>query len=161
MSEVVKDVAVRRTITVEAPVERAFAVFTEQFDTWWPAEYYIGGTPPEVRTLQPRAGGRWFERSAAGEECDWGQVLAWEPPRRLVLSWGINGEWKYEPERARASEVEVLFTPEGPGSTRVDLEHRNIERHGDGWESVFAGVDSPGGWTGVLERYAAAAGGAR
>ncbi|MFL6128968.1 MAG: SRPBCC family protein [Mycobacteriales bacterium] len=157
MSETVQDTTVRRSVTVGAPADRAFAVFTEGFDGWWPVEHHIGASPPQVRTMEPREGGRWYERAADGTECDWGRVLAWEPPHRLLLAWQIDGRWQYDPDPARASEVEVRFVPEGPATTRVELEHRGFERHGDGWESVFTGVGGPGGWSGVLQRYAAAA----
>ena len=158
MSEIVQDTVVRRSVTVAAPAERAFAVFTEHFDSWWPAEHHLGAATPEVRTMEPRVGGRWYERAADGQECDWGRVLAWEPPHRVLLAWQIDGRWEYDPDPAHGSEVEVRFVTEGPASTRVELEHRGIERLGDGWESVLTGVSAPGGWGGILERYAASVG---
>jgi uncharacterized protein YndB with AHSA1/START domain len=102
MTEPMTDTLVRRSTSVGAPVERAFAVFTEQFHRWWPAEHHIGAGAPEVRVLEPGEGGRWFERAADGVECEWGRVLAWDPPRRLVLSWEINGRWQHDPDPAHA-----------------------------------------------------------
>jgi uncharacterized protein YndB with AHSA1/START domain len=157
LSEIAQDRVVRRSVTVAAPADRAFAVFTEGFDGWWPVEYHIGASMPQVRTMEPAEGGRWYERAADGTECDWGRVLAWEPPHRLLLAWQIDGHWQYDPDPARASEVEVRFVPEGPATTRVELEHRGFERHGDSWESVFTGVAGDGGWGGILQRYAATA----
>lgn len=159
MGETAQDVVVRRSVTVAAPVERAFAVFADGFDGWWPLEHHLGDETPQVRVLEQRAGGRWFERDPAGVECDWGRVLAWDPPRRLLLAWQIDGEWTYDPDRGRASEIEVRFTPDG-GGTRVDLEHRHIQRHGEGWPALLAGLESAAGWPGIMDRYAATAGGA-
>jgi uncharacterized protein YndB with AHSA1/START domain len=156
MTDATTDVVVRRAVTVAAPVERAFTVFTEDFDAWWPASHHIGAAPPVLRTLEAGPDGRWFERAADGTECDWGRVRVWEPPHRLVLSWEIGGDWRHEPEPAHASEVEVRFTSAGQAGTLVELEHRGIERH-PGWHRVHEGVSSPGGWPDVLDRYAAAA----
>ena len=156
MTDATTDVVVRNAVTVAAPVERAFAVFTADFETWWPAGYHLGDTPPVRLTLEAGPGGRWFERAADGTECEWGRVRVWEPPRRLVLSWEIGGDWKLDPDPEHASEIEVRFTPAGPNSTLVELEHRAIERH-PGWERVHEGVSSPGGWPGILDRYAEAA----
>jgi uncharacterized protein YndB with AHSA1/START domain len=105
--------------------------------------------------IEPKAGGRWYERGTDGVECDWGQVLAYEPPARVLLSWHLQGDWSYDPDPARASEVEVRFVAEAPDVTRVELEHRHIERHADP-EQVRAGIDSPGGWVGILAGYAEA-----
>src|SRR5918993_2249574 len=141
MTESTTAAVVRRSITVQAPAERAFDVFTERFHTWWPAEHFIGGAEPVARTMEGRQGGRWYERAADGSECDWGRVLTWEPPSRVVLSWQIDGNWTHDPDPEHGSEVEVTFTPVGPAGTRVDLEHRNIDRHGDTWRSVLQGVE--------------------
>ena len=156
MTDATTDVVVRSAVTVAAPVERAFTVFTAGFETWWPAGYHLGDTPPVMLALETGPGGRWFERAADGTECEWGRVRVWEPPRRLVLSWEIGGDWTHDPDPEHASEVEVRFTPAGPDSTLVELEHRAIERHPD-WERVHEGVSSPGGWPGILDRYAQAA----
>lgn len=144
---------VRRTLRVNVPIDRAFRVLTEKMGTWWPASHHIGKTPFTEIVVEPRAGGRWFERGAAGTECDWGRVLVWEPPKRLILAWHLQPDWQYSTDPARASEVAFEFIAEGPEATRLEFEHRHIERHGEGWERLFGEVDSPGGWTGVLAEY--------
>jgi uncharacterized protein YndB with AHSA1/START domain len=146
---------VRKAITVQAPVERAFQVFTEGFDTWWPRSHHIGQSPLAEEVLELKVGGRCYGRSVDGSECDWGSVLVLEPPHRLVLAWRINLQWQFEPDPDKASEVEVRFTPLGDGSTRVELEHRHLERHGEGFEAIGKAVDAPNGWSGILEQYAA------
>jgi uncharacterized protein YndB with AHSA1/START domain len=148
-----QNVSVTKTVTVGAGRERAFTVFTERFFTWWPKSHHIGDADLADAVIEPREGGRWYERGVDGTECDWGQVLAWEPPARLVLSWHLQGDWHYDPDPARASEIEVRFVEESSGSTRVELEHRHIERHDEPAE-VRGGVDSPNGWTGILAAYA-------
>jgi uncharacterized protein YndB with AHSA1/START domain len=145
---------VRRDVTVEAPAERAFSVFVERQSAWWPADYHIGEQAPEAIVVEPHQGGRWFERAPDGRECDWGRVLAWEPPNRIVLSWQINAEWQFDPDEAKGSEVEVTFTPSGPSSTHVQLEHRNFERHGAGAPTVRESIAGEGGWAGILARFA-------
>jgi uncharacterized protein YndB with AHSA1/START domain len=156
MTQQATDASVHASITVDAPLERAFSVFTEGLDAWWPREHHLRDVDIRTAVLEPRLGGRWYEKSVDDGECDWGQVLAWEPPHRLVLSWQISPEWKPEPEPAKSSEIEVRFTAEGPARTRVDLEHRAFERHGPGGDSMREAVGGPGGWSGGLERYAAA-----
>ena len=148
---------VRKTITVKATVDHAFKVFTDGFDTWWPRSHHIGKQPMVKAVIESRAGGRCFGREADGTECDWGRVLTWEPPNRFVLAWQIGPTWQYEPDLNKASEVEVRFTAEPDGLTRVDLEHRHFERHGEGAGNVRSGVDSPNGWGGLLQTYAARA----
>jgi uncharacterized protein YndB with AHSA1/START domain len=145
-----------RTVTVAAPRERAFTVFAEQFGTWWPREYSIGKADMADFVVEPRAGGRWYEVGVDGSECDTGRVLAYEPPERLVLAWQLDGNWQYDPDLDHASEVEVRFVAEGPHSTRVELEHRHFERHGDGAPGVHGGVDDAAGWTYCLDAYAKA-----
>ena len=149
---------VRKTINVNTNAERAFHVFTEGFDTWWPRSHSIGQSALQKAVIESRAGGRCYQQSVDGTECEWGRILVWEPPRRFVLAWQLNAEWEYEPDMAKASEVEISFTPEPDGSTRVDLEHRYFDRHGAGAPVVRAGVDSPEGWGGLLQLYAAVAG---
>jgi uncharacterized protein YndB with AHSA1/START domain len=105
--------------------------------------------------LEPKAGGRWYEIGEDGQQCNWGKVLAWEPPKRLLLAWQINGNWKYDPDLV--TEVEVTFTPVAGGATRVDLEHRNLERFGDKIEPIRTMIDSENGWTGILKVYAESA----
>jgi len=109
--------AIHGTITVGVPVEQAFRVFTGSLHTWWPPEYHIGQTDMAEAIMEPREGGRWYERGVDGSECDWGRVLTWEPPHRLVVTWQINGEWQYDPDPEHASEVEVRFTADRPGSS--------------------------------------------
>ena len=147
--------AVRRELTVPAPPERAFAVFTDRFDSWWPRSHSIGGSELAEAVVEPRAGGRWYERGADGSETDWGEVLAWEPPHRLILSWRIGGDWALDPDPAHASEIEVPFAPEGDG-TRVAVEHRGFERHGATAAALAEGVAGDGGWNGLLKQFAEA-----
>jgi uncharacterized protein YndB with AHSA1/START domain len=148
------DTPVRRTITVAASQERAFQVFTEQFGTWWPKEYHIGEAEMADFVLEPKVGGRWYEVGVDGKECDTGRVTAYQPPDRLTLAWHLDGDWQYDPDPAHASEVEVRFIAEGPERTRVELEHRGFDRHGDGAEGVWQSVSSPRGWTYCLELFA-------
>ena len=144
---------VRKTITVKALPPRAFAVFTAGMSRWWPATHSINASPMKEAIVEPRTGGRWYERGADGSECEWGKVLVWEPPHRLVLAWQIDGQWKFD--ESLVTEVEVRFLAEGD-ATRIELEHRCLERHGAPAEQIRAALDSPGGWGGLLERFAAA-----
>ena len=148
--------ALHGTINVGVPVDRAFQVFTTAFDSWWPREYHIGQAEMAEAILEPRQGGRWFERGADGSECDWGRVLAWEPPHRLVVTWQINGQWQYDPDPAHASEIELRFSADGPDRTRVDLEHRHLDRLVLGKE-LSDGIQGGGGWSSILARFAEAA----
>ncbi len=147
---------VRKMLNVNVPIDRAFAVFTEKMSAWWPATHHIGKQAFTEIVIEQRSGGRWFERAADGTECEWGRVLAWEPPHRAAFSWHLQADWTFDPNPDRASEVEVRFFAEDAGKTRVELEHRNLERHGAGWEQVRTGVDSPGGWSAILEQFAKA-----
>jgi uncharacterized protein YndB with AHSA1/START domain len=153
--------AVRRSITVDAPVEKAFEVFTDRFGAWWPLDYHTGDQDPETVVMEPRTGGRWYERTADGAEADWGVVLAWEPPTRLVLAWRLDAEWKHNPDPAKQTEIEVRFVPDGGGRTRVDLEHRLLDRFGDAADEMRSTFDSDAGWVGLLSRYAEAVNGVR
>lgn len=141
------------TIAVAAPLERAFGVFTRDFGTWWPPQFHIGGVEMADAILEPWAGGRWFERGVDGTECDWGKVLVWDPPHRVVVTWQINGQWQYDPDPEHASEIEVRFTADGPSQTTVALEHRRIERLVGG-EALREGIRQGGGWKFLLERFA-------
>lgn len=145
--------SVTKTVTVNAGRERAFTVFTEKFVTWWPKSHHIGDADLADAVIEPKVGGRWYERGVDGTECDWGVVLAYDPPERVTLSWHLQGDWSYDPDPAKASEVEVRFIAEADDRTRVELTHRHIERH-DGHEQVRVGVDSPNGWGGILADYA-------
>jgi uncharacterized protein YndB with AHSA1/START domain len=151
------DTPVRKTITVKASVERAFTVFTDRFDTWWPKSHHIGESPLATSVIEARVGGRCYGRCVDGTDCPWGTILVWDPPRRFVMAWQITPEWKYEPDLEKSSEVELTFTPLADGTTRVDLEHRRFDRHGDGAETMRKGVESPEGWGALLKLYAAAA----
>jgi len=147
--------SVKSEVIVEAPADRAFRVFTEKMDTWWPPEHHIGKGEMKAIVLERRAKGRWAEVEADGSECDWGHVLVWDPPRRLVLAWQLTAEWKFD--RDFVTEVEVNFTPVDATRTRVALEHRNLERFGTNEEAVRNAVGSEGGWPLTLERFAEAA----
>jgi uncharacterized protein YndB with AHSA1/START domain len=151
--EVAATATVKRTLRVGVPIDRAFRTLTEKMGTWWPASHHIGKAAFAEIVVEPRAGGRWFERDASGTECDWGKVLVWEPPKQIVFSWHLQPDWKYSPDADRASEVSFEFIAEGPESTRVEFEHRRLERHGEGWENMRKSVDSPEGWTGVFSHY--------
>lgn len=145
---------VRKELTVDVPVDRAFAVFTERFGDFKPREHNLLGAPIVETTFDPRVGGHITDRAEDGTECHWARILAYDPPTRLVFSWDIGPTWQLEADPANASEVEVRFTAEGDGSTRVTLEHRHLDRHGPGWESVQQGVGGDGGWPLYLDRYA-------
>jgi len=145
---------VRKSVTVKASLDHAFKVFTDGFDTWWPRGHHIGKKPLQKAVIEGRAGGRCFGLEADGLECQWGTVTAWEPPRRLVIAWQIDPSWQFDPDLSHASEVDVRFTDEGGGMTRVDLEHRHLERHGAEFEKIRVGVAGPGGWSGLLQLFA-------
>jgi uncharacterized protein YndB with AHSA1/START domain len=151
------DVPVRKTITVNAPVDHAFAVFTAGFDTWWPRTHHIGKSPMKRAIVEGRTGGRCYTEQTDGTDCDWGSVLVWDPPHRLVLAWQINSSWQFEPDLAKASEVEIRFTSLMDGQTRVDLEHRHFDRLGAGGEAMRAMVGSDNGWSGTLQLFSTAA----
>jgi uncharacterized protein YndB with AHSA1/START domain len=149
------DSAVRREITVDATPERAFFVFTEQFDSWWPKSHHIGEAELARAVIDPEAG-RWYEVGVDGSTCDWGAILAYDPPRRLTLEWRIGGTWVIETDPAAVSEIDVTFTPEGD-ATRVTLEHRHLDRHTEA-EALRSAVGSEGGWPGLLKLYSEAVG---
>jgi hypothetical protein len=144
------DSSVKKSIVVDAPVAIAFKVFTERFDAWWPRSHHIGKVEPFQAFLEPREGGRWFERGADGTECDWGRVLVYAPPKAVAISWHLTGDFKYDPDASRASRVDVTFHDAGNGKTRVELVHSQLDRHGAGWEKLRDGVGSDGGWGGIL-----------
>jgi uncharacterized protein YndB with AHSA1/START domain len=156
MTVVVKDqTSVRTEVTVDAPIERAFNLFTEGIGTWWdPNHHLIQGELAEM-VFEPFEGGHIIDRATDGSECRWARVLVYQPPELVVFSWDINLQWQLESDPAKTSEVAVRFTAEGPERTRVELEHRHLERHGEGWESMRDAVGSPDGWN--LDGYAAAA----
>lgn len=145
------------TVTVEAPRERAFEVFVGRIDEWWPRPYRLGEGERVALWIEPRVGGVWRERTSDGAECNWGRVLAWEPPSRLVLSWEIPVDFSPNPDPDRASRVEVEFAESGTSQTTVRLVHSEFQKHGEGWESVRAMVTEEAGWPGILKTYAALA----
>ncbi len=148
---------VRKSVTVGTGVPRAFEVFTTGFDTWWPRTHHIGKSPMKKAIIEGHAGGRCYSEQIDGTECDWGTVLTWDPPHRLVIAWQITGQWQYEPDLSKSSEVEVRFSSVGDGSTRVDLEHRHLDRHGADAQAMRKAIDSEGGWGGLLQMFAARA----
>ena len=158
MTRQAQDTSVRVEIVVEAAIEEAFAVFTEGIGTWFPPEYNLLPVPIAERIFEPRAGGRVYDRGTDGSECHWGDVLAYEPPDRVVISWNISPRWEIITDAAQASEVEVRFVALDDGRTRVELEHRYLERHGPGWEGVRDGVDGSDGWPRYLARFDALVG---
>ena len=149
------DVAVRRTVVVNAPIERAFAVFTDRFGDFKPREHNLLPVPIAETVFEARVGGCIYDRGVDGSECRWARILVFEPPTRIVFSWDIGPTWQIQDDPAKASEVEVRFIAEGPHGTRVELEHRHLHRHGDGWPAVADGVGGDAGWPLYLERYSA------
>jgi uncharacterized protein YndB with AHSA1/START domain len=154
MSTSTNPTTIRHEVVVEAPVERAFSVFTERLGDFKPPEHNMLGVEIAETVFEPRAGGRVLDRGVDGSECQWASVLAYEPPNRVVISWNISPRWQIETDLEKTSEVEVRFIAESDHRTRVELEHRHLDRHGDGWEGVRAGVDSGEGWPLYLRRYA-------
>jgi uncharacterized protein YndB with AHSA1/START domain len=154
MSTQAEGTAVRHQVVVEAPIERAFSVFTKDFGSFKPREHNLLSVDIAETVFEPREGGHLYDRGVDGSECRWARVLAYEPPDRVVISWDISPQWQIETDPGKTSEVEVRFIAETPARTRVELEHRNLDRHLDGWEAVREGVDSEGGWPLYLRRYA-------
>ena len=150
MHQTIIPAPVRKSVRVSAPPDQAFEVFTARIGRWWPKSHHIGATDPETFVIEPRAGGRWFERGTDGAECEIGKVLVWEPPKRVVLAWQLNTDWKFDSDLV--TEVDVRFIRDGAG-TRVELEHRHLERLGDRAEGHRQQLDSPGGWTLVLQSF--------
>jgi uncharacterized protein YndB with AHSA1/START domain len=144
---------VRKSIRVKAGVERAYRVFTEEMDSWWPRTHHIGNSPMKRVVVEGRAGGAIYTEQEDGTACPWGSVTAWEPPHRFVLAWRIGPDWKFEPDLAKASEVEVRFTPADDGTTLVELEHRGFERHGGNFPDMREKVNSEMGWGALLEMF--------
>src|SRR5262245_17968870 len=145
----------RQQITVAVPVERAFRVFTEEFDRIKPREHNMLGVEIAETVFEPRVGGHVYDRGVDGSECRWARVLVFEPPHRLVISWDISPQWQIETNLDRTSEVEVRFIAESPQRTRVELEHRNLDRHGEGWQGEREAVNGEGGWPLYLRRFGA------
>jgi uncharacterized protein YndB with AHSA1/START domain len=153
MSTSATGTTVSNSIVVEAPIDRAFRVFTEGFGSFKPPEHNLLGVEIAETVFEPRVGGHLYDRGVDGSECRWARILAYEPPNRVVFSWDISPQWQIETDPEKTSEVEVRFVAETSQRTRVELEHRNLERHGDGWEGVREGVGGDGGWPLYLRRY--------
>ncbi len=145
---------VRRQIIVAAPIERAFTVFTDRFGDFKPPEHNLLQVPITETVFEPKVGGHIYDRGTDGSECRWARILAYDPPTRVVFSWDIGPTWQVESDPENTSEVEVTFIAETPDRTRVELEHRHIDRHGPGWESVSDGIGHDQGWPLYLDRYA-------
>jgi uncharacterized protein YndB with AHSA1/START domain len=150
-----QETTVRSSIVVEAPIDRAFAVFTEDMASWWPPEHHLLQGPLAAMVFEPRVGGQIYDKGVDGSECHWARVLAYEPPHLVTFSWDISMAWQVETDPARTSEVEVRFVAESPTRTLVELEHRHLDRHGDGWEGMRESVGSPEGWGVGLRAFAA------
>jgi uncharacterized protein YndB with AHSA1/START domain len=148
--------SVHKVVTVKAPSAVAWQVFTEKMGSWWPlATHKIGKAKAVDAVIEPRAGGRWYERGDDGSTCDWGRVLRWEPPQRLVLAWEISADWQHDP--SLQTEVEVRFIAEGKDTTRVELEHRHLDRYGARRDKMRGTFNSDRGWKGLLDMFAARA----
>jgi uncharacterized protein YndB with AHSA1/START domain len=154
MSMSATQTSISHEIVVEAPIERAFSVFVEDFGSIKPREHNLLGAELAETVFEPRVGGHIYDRAVDGSECRWARVLAYDPPDRVVFSWDIGPQWTIETDPDRASEVEVRFLADAPGRTRVELEHRHLDRHGEGWEGLRAGVESAEGWPLYLRRFA-------
>src|SRR5829696_7143492 len=154
MTTQAQDTSVRTQVVVEVPIGRAFSVFTDDFDSIKPREHNLLAVEIAETVFEPREGGRAYDRGVDGSECQWARVLAYEPPDRVVFSWDISPQWQIETDQETTSEVEVRFVSEAPERTRVELEHRNLDRHGEGWESERDGVGGEGGWPLYLQRFA-------
>jgi uncharacterized protein YndB with AHSA1/START domain len=145
---------VHKSVTVQTGVEHAFHVFTAGFHTWWPKSHHTGKSPMKTAVVEGRVGGECYTEGEDGSKCHWGSVLAWDPPHRVVFSWQLTAQWQFEADLARSSEVEITFTPIEGGATRVNLEHRHLERHGAEALAIRKNIDSPGGWGSLLDLYA-------
>ena len=150
MTVQLQDTSVSVQAEVDAPIEHAFRVFTEGIGSWWNPGHHILQADLAEMVFEPRAGGHIIDRGTDGSECRWSRVLAYEPPHRVCFSWDISLRWELETDPARASEIDVTFTADGPDRTRVVLTHRHLDRHGDGWQAMRDAVGA--GWR--LDRYA-------
>ena len=152
MHQTITAAPVRHQLRVKLAPAAAFELFTTRFDSWWPRDKSANpGTTLAEAVLEPKVGGRWYETGANGSVCEWGRVLAYEPPRRLILNWQLGADYRYDP--ALVTEVEILFQPDGSG-TLVTLEHRNIERFGARHAEMRAGIAGPNGWPAILGSFA-------
>jgi uncharacterized protein YndB with AHSA1/START domain len=147
---------VRSSAVVNVDVETAFRVFTEGMTSWWPPEHHIGEAPMLAAILEPRVGGRWYEFGTDGSECEWGVVLAFDPPNHVAVSWHLDGDFhRFDPDMQRASRVDVRFRAQDDGTTLVELEHSGLDHHGPSWRRLRDRISSPGGWSETLRRFAA------
>jgi uncharacterized protein YndB with AHSA1/START domain len=153
MTETTTLAPVHKTIAVKASPERAFEIFTADFDSWWPRSHHIGKAPMKRAIIEQKAGGRCYSEQTDGTDCDWGSVLVWDPPARVVIAWQINTDWTFQPDVAKSSEVEIRFTAQPGGMTRVDLEHRLLDRHGAAAGTMRTTIDSENGWGMLLKTY--------
>ena len=154
MTTQTRHTSVRTDIVVEVPVEHAFAVFTERFGDFKPPEHNILGVELAETVFEPRVGGHIYDRAVDGSECRWARVLVYEPPHRVVFSWDLDPRWQMESDPDKTSEVEVRFLAETAQRTRVELEHRHLDRHGEGWQGISEGVGGNDGWPLYLQRFA-------
>jgi uncharacterized protein YndB with AHSA1/START domain len=154
MSTQAAETSAKTSIVVEAPIEEAFRVFTEDFGKFKPPEHNMLQVEIAETIFEPRVGGHLYDRGVDGSECRWARILAYEPPDRVIFSWDISPQWQIETDLEKTSEVEVSFVSETPERTRVELEHRNLERHGEGWEGTREGVGGNDGWPLYLQRFA-------
>jgi len=157
MTTPASETAVRTEIVVKAPVDKAFRLFTDKFDQIKPRDHTMLDVDISESVLEPRVGGRVYDRGVDGSECQWGRVLVYEPPTRLVFTWDISPMWQIESDQSKTSEVEVRFIEDGPDVTRVELEHRHLDRHGDGWDGLRESVRGDQGWPLYLQLFADAA----
>jgi uncharacterized protein YndB with AHSA1/START domain len=148
------ETSVRQSIVVAAPIEQAFTVFTDDIGSWWPEGHHLLEAPLAEMVFEQRVGGHVYDRGVDGSECRWARVLAYEPPTRVLISWDINPQWQLETDLDRTSEVEVRFESQSPNRTRVVLEHRKLDRHGDGWQAMREAVESSDGWAAGLSAFA-------
>ena len=153
MSTQASDTSIQNSIVVDAPIDQAFSVFTDDFGGFKPPEHNMLSVEIEETVFETHVGGHIYDRGVDGSECRWARVLAFEPPKRVVFSWDISPHWQIESDPERTSEVEVRFISETPERTRVELEHRNLDRHGEGWEGLREGVHSDQGWPLYLQRF--------
>lgn len=153
MNSDIQDTSVRADIVVDVSAEEAFRLFTERFDQIKPREHNLLRADIAESVFEPRAGGRIYDRGVDGSECQWGQVLAYVPPARILFTWGISPRWQLEADPARSSEVEIRFVPEAGLRTRVVIEHRHLDRHGQGWEGLADAVRGNHGWPLYLQRF--------
>ena len=155
MTSKTTEASIKLTVTVEASQATAFRTFTEDMGTWWPKEHHILEGTLDRMVFEPRVGGDVYDLATDGTRCRWARVLAYEPPERVVLSWDISTSWQLETDLAHTSEFEVRFVKAGPRTTTVELEHRHLDRHGEGWEPLREMLGTPEGWGGTLSAFAA------